>query len=160
MLPGSPSCCLPCPATAWAYPDSFAAYNTAAEWLNVVGLALLSFMLLSYMVLPTQKTRSHYLSVCLIIAVIMICLGFTIPLGASIDQCFDEITPNDMYSSMGCAFSGAFIVAGGLSGAMWICIRALSMNLQICWDIVPGRKFFYIAQVLGWGIPGVLFNNY
>ena len=158
MLPGSPSCCLPCPATAWAYPDSFAAYNTAAEWLNVVGLALLSFMLLSYMVLPTQKTRSHYLSVCLIIAVIMICLGFTIPLGASIDQCFDEITPNDMYSSMGCAFSGAFIVAGGLSGAMWICIRALSMNLQICWDIVPGRKFFYIAQVLGWGIPGVLFT--
>jgi len=115
-------------------------------------------MLLSYMVLPTQKTRSHYLSVCLIIAVMMICLGFTIPLGAHIDQCYDEITPNDMYSSMGCAWSGAFIVAGGLSGAMWICIRALSMNLQICWDIVPGRKFFYISQVLGWGIPGVLFT--
>ena len=36
--------------------------------------------------------------------------------------------------------------------------RALSMNLQICWDIVPGRKFFYISQALGWGIPAVLFT--
>ncbi|TKA50364.1 hypothetical protein B0A49_12134, partial [Cryomyces minteri] len=36
-------------------------------------------------------------------------------------------------------------------------IRALSMHLQICWDIVPGKKFFYGAQTLGWGIPAVLF---
>jgi hypothetical protein len=115
-------------------------------------------MLLSYIVLPTQKTRSHYLSVCLIIAVMMICLGFTIPLGASPEQCYDQITPNDMYSSMGCAWSGAFIVAGGLSAAMWICIRALSMNLQICWDIIPGRKFFFLSQVFGWGIPAILFT--
>lgn len=115
-------------------------------------------MLLSYIVLPTQKTRSHYLSVCLIVAVIMICLGFTIPLGANPEQCYDQITPNDMYSSMGCAWSGAFIVAGGLSAAMWICIRALSMNLQIVWDIVPGRKFFYISQVFGWGVPAILFT--
>lgn len=158
MIPGTPTCCLPCPATAWAYSDDFKTYNDVAEWLNVVGLILLAFMLLSYMVLPTQKTRSHYLSVCLIIAVIMICLGFTIPLGANPEQCFDQITPNDMFSSMGCAWSGAFIVAGGLSAAMWICIRALSMNLQICWDIVPGRKFFYISQVLGWGIPAILFT--
>lgn len=110
---------MPCPATSWAYSDSFATYNSIAEWLNVVGLILLTFMLLSYVVLPTQKTRSHYLSVCLIVAVIMICLGFTIPLGANPEQCYDQITPNDMYSSMGCAWSGAFIVAGGLSAAMW-----------------------------------------
>lgn len=37
-------------------------------------------------------------------------------------------------------------------------IRALSMHLQICWDIVPGRKFFYASQALGWGIPAVLFT--
>lgn len=158
MIPGEPTCCLPCPATNWAYADTFQTYNDVAEWLNVAGLIMLVFMLLSYIVLPTQKTRSHYLSVCLIIAVIMICLGFTIPLGANPSQCYDEITPNDMYSSMGCAWSGAFIVAGGLCAASWICIRALSMNLQICWDIVPGRKFFYISQVIGWGIPAILFT--
>ncbi|KAK0969451.1 hypothetical protein LTR91_005577 [Friedmanniomyces endolithicus] len=41
---------------------------------------------------------------------------------------------------------------------MWIFIRALSMNLQICFDIVPGRKFFYLSQALGWGIPAALFT--
>ena len=131
---------------------------TAAEWLNVIGLVLLSFMLLSYLVLPAQKTRSHYLSVCLIVSVMMIAIGFTIPLGADPEKCYNEITPNDMYSSNVCAWSGAFIVAGGLSSDMWIFIRALSMNLQICWDIVPGRKFFYISQALGWGIPAVFFT--
>lgn len=37
-------------------------------------------------------------------------------------------------------------------------IRALSMHLQICWDVVPGRKFFYAAQVLGWGVTAALFT--
>lgn len=58
---------------------------------------------------------------------------------------------------MECAWSGAFIVAGGISAIMWVFIRALSMNLQICWDIVPGRRFFYLSQALGWGVPAVLF---
>lgn len=115
-------------------------------------------MLASYMVLPAQKTRSHYLSVCLIVAVMFITLGFTIPLGAQPEQCYNEITPNDMYSSNECGWSGAFIIAGGLSATTWICIRALSMNLQICWDIVPGKKFFYFSQAFGWGIPAVLFT--
>lgn len=123
----------------------------------MVGLILLVFMLLSYAFLPAQETRKHYLSVCLVIALAMIALGFTIPLSAKPDQCYDEITPNDMYSSLECAWSGAFIIAGGLTAGMWIFLRALSMNLQICWDIVPGRKFFYASQLAGWGIPAVLF---
>ncbi len=130
---------------------------TVAEWLNVLGLILCSFMLLSYFVLPAQKTRSHYLSICLVVSVMMMAIGFTIPLTTQPDKCYNEITPNDMYSSSKCAWSGAFIIAGGLSADMWIFIRALSMNLQICWDIVPGRKFFYASQALGWGIPAVLF---
>ncbi|KAK5171945.1 uncharacterized protein LTR77_003582 [Saxophila tyrrhenica] len=156
-LPGSPTCCLPCPATQWTYSDSFNTYMTVAEWLNVVGLMLLSFMLLSYLVLPAQKTRSHYLSICLVVSVMMLAIGFTIPLSTQPEQCYNEITPNDMYSSSKCAWSGAFIIAGGLCADMWIFIRALSMNLQICWDIVPGKKFFYASQALGWGIPAVLF---
>lgn len=128
------------------------------EWLNVVGLILMTFMIISYIVLPVQQTRSHYLSVCLIVSVMFLAIGFTIPLAAQPDQCYNEITPNDMYSSTECAWSGAFIVAGGLCTASWILIRALSMNLQICWDIVPGQKFFYWSQALGWGIPAVLFT--
>lgn len=32
------------------------------------------------------------------------------------------------------------------------------MHLQICWDVVPGRKFFYLAQALGWGVIAALFT--
>lgn len=98
---------------------AFKTYNIIAAWLNVAGFALLLFLLLSYAFLPKQKTRSHYLSVSLIIAVVFLNLGFIIPLGAKPHQCFNEVTPNDMYSSLTCAFSGAFIIAGGLSGATW-----------------------------------------
>ena len=86
-------------------------------------------------------------------------LGFVIPFGAKPEQCFDEITPNDMYSSITCALSGAFLISGGLSIAVWIFIRALSMHLQICWDVTPGRKFFYWAQGLGWSVAAAFFTT-
>ena len=31
------------------------------------------------------------------------------------------------------------------------------MHLQICWDIVPGKLFFYLSQIFGWGIVATLF---
>ena len=42
--------------------------------------------------------------------------------------------------------------------AVWIFIRALSMHLQICWDVLPGKRFFYCAQGLGWGVIAALFT--
>jgi uncharacterized BrkB/YihY/UPF0761 family membrane protein len=145
-----------------------------AEGLNVAGLICLVFLLISFLVLPAEKTRSHYLSYCLIIAAIFMAvskylsspvtaadyrqLGFVIPLGGQPDQCYDEITPNDMYSNLTCAFSGAFLISGGMSMAVWIFIRALSMHLQICWDVTPGKKFFYWAQGLGWSVAATFFT--
>lgn len=32
------------------------------------------------------------------------------------------------------------------------------MHLQICWDTVPGNRFFYLSQILGWGISAALFT--
>jgi hypothetical protein len=63
-----------------------------------------------------------------------------------------------MYSSLTCAFSGAFLISGGLSMAVWIFIRALSMHLQICWDVTPGKRFFYWAQGLGWSVAATFFT--
>ncbi|PVI08184.1 hypothetical protein DM02DRAFT_690679 [Periconia macrospinosa] len=152
------SCCLPCPATDYLYPADFKTWYRAAEILNLVGLVLLCFLLLCFIVLPPEKSRRHYLSNCLIVAAIMIALAFVIPLGTKPQQCHDEITPNDMYSNLTCAFSGAFLIAGGMSMAVWIFIRALSMHLQICWDILPGKKFFYSAQIFGWAIAAGFFT--
>ena len=46
-------------------------------------------------------------------------LGFIIPLGAKPQQCHNAITPNDMYSDLACAFSGAFLLAGGFASILW-----------------------------------------
>lgn len=151
-------CCLPCPMTDYVYPPRFNTYYRVAEGLNVAGLICLVFLLISFIVLPAEKTRRHYLSYCLIIAAILMALGFVIPFGAQPEQCYDEITPNDMYTSLTCAFSGAFLISGGLSFGVWIFIRALSMHLQICWDVTPGKRFFYWAQGLGWSVVATFFT--
>ena len=32
-------------------------------------------------------------------------------------------------------------------------LRSLSIHLQICWQLVPGRKIFWASIVAGWGLP-------
>lgn len=54
-----------------------------------------------------------------------------------------------------CAASGFFLIVGGWSGVMWIFLRALSLHLQICWQLVVGRNFMWFAQAVGWGIPTI-----
>lgn len=52
-----------------------------------------------------------------------------------------------------CAASGFFLIFGGWAGVMWVFLRALSLHLQICWQLVVGRNFMWFAQAVGWGIP-------
>lgn len=78
------------------------------------------------------------------------------PLWAKPNQCFDKITANDMYSNLACAWSGSLVLFGGLGAVMWVLNRSLSLHLQICWQIIPGKRYFYGAQVFGWGLPALL----
>ena len=34
-------------------------------------------------------------------------------------------------------------------------LRSLSIHLQICWQVVTGRKFFWSSLIAGWGLPGL-----
>lgn len=34
-------------------------------------------------------------------------------------------------------------------------LRSLSIHLQICWQVVPGAKFFWSSLIAGWGLPGL-----
>jgi hypothetical protein len=54
-----------------------------------------------------------------------------------------------------CGASGFFIILGGWAGVMWVFLRAVSLHLQICWQLVVGRNFMWFAQAVGWGIPGI-----
>jgi hypothetical protein len=141
--------------TKWAYPDSFETMSEAANWVSVVSTVGCVFLLVSWAVLPVDKTFRHYLSICLTTAVVFMNLGFVIPLAAQPEQCFDDITPNSMKTSSACAASGMFIILGGWAGVLWVFLRALSLHLQICWQLVVGRNFMWFAQVVGWGIPGI-----
>lgn len=152
---GTLTCCLPCPMTDWTYPDSFNTVGIVAEWIAVASLVCCLFLLLSWMFLPIDKTHRHYLSICVSIAVCFINLGFVIPLAGRPDQCYDDITPNDMQTSSVCAASGTFILLGGWAGVLWVFLRSLSLHLQICWQVVVGRNFMWFAQATGWGIPAV-----
>jgi hypothetical protein len=60
-----------------------------------------------------------------------------------------------MRTSKTCALSGAFLLAGGWSGVMWVFLRALALHLQICWQVVIGNTFMWGAFAAGWGIPAI-----
>ena len=34
-------------------------------------------------------------------------------------------------------------------------LRSVSIHLQICWQVVPGDKFFWASLVVGWGLPAL-----
>lgn len=150
---GEKACCLPCPMTDWVYPDSFHTLTTVANWVATAGVICCAFLLLSWAFLPVEKTNRHYLSICLTAAVLLMSLGFVIPLAASPEQCFNDITPNGMDTSKVCGASGAFLMFGGWAGVMWAFLRSLSLHLQICWQVLVGRNFMIFSQAAGWGVP-------
>ncbi|KAI1617837.1 hypothetical protein EDD36DRAFT_14094 [Exophiala viscosa] len=147
------TCCLPCPTTQWTYSDGFDDRTEIANWVNVAALLLSCYLILSFLVLPVKYTHRHYLSVCLTLGVLFMELAFIVPLAAKPDQCFNDITPNDMQTSGVCAISGAFLLFGGWAVVIWVFCRALALHLQICWEVIPGNKFFYGALAFGWIVP-------
>lgn len=152
---GKVTCCLPCPMTDWVYPESFNTLGLVAEWIAVVSTILCGGLLLSWAVLPVEKTSRHYLSVCLTSAVMLMNMGFVVPLAGRPDECADAITPHSMKSNSVCAASGSFLILGGWAGVMWVFLRSLSLHLQICWQVVVGRSFMWASQVVGWGLPAL-----
>lgn len=60
-----------------------------------------------------------------------------------------------MNTSKPCALSGAFLIAGGWCGVMWVFLRAVALHLQICWQVVIGKAFMWGALATGWGIPAI-----
>jgi hypothetical protein len=85
----------------------------------------------------------------------MLQIAFIIPLGAKPEQCYNAITPNDMHSDLSCAFSGSLLLFGGWMVVIWSFIRTLAFHLQVCWEVVLGPKFMWIAFVSGFGIPAI-----
>ena len=131
----------------------FTELTRTSNWINVVGLICSALLLISFIILPAVKTSRNYLTICFILGVCILQLGFIVPLGVDPDQCHDAITPNDMKSDFTCAFSGACLLFGGFAAIIWVFIRTLHLHLQICWQVQPGKKFFWFSVLLGWAMP-------
>jgi hypothetical protein len=84
----------------------------------------------------------------LLVGIMLLSLGFVIPLASQPEQCFDPVTPNDQTTSLTCAFGGAFAAFGGLFLVTWVLIRAFFMHLQICWDWLPGKISYLAANAV------------
>ncbi|KAJ5105069.1 hypothetical protein NUU61_002416 [Penicillium alfredii] len=149
------SCCLPCPLADWRYDNRLIQKTDVASWISVAILPLCIFLLVSYAVLPVKWTHRHYLSVCFTLGICCMEIAFIIPLGAKPKQCHNAITPNDMHSDLSCAFSGSFLLFGGWMVVMWSFIRTIAFHLQVCWEVVLGKKFMWGAFVCGFGIPAL-----
>ncbi|KAF2191070.1 hypothetical protein K469DRAFT_746511 [Zopfia rhizophila CBS 207.26] len=123
------------------------------NFLSILSLVLCVFLLLSFAVLPPEATHRHYLSVGLVFPVLFISLSFTIPAGIDPELCYDDITPNDMRSSMSCAWTGALVALGGLGSVIWVFLRSLWLHIRIFWDRDPGRRFKYGSIIAGTVLP-------
>ncbi|KAL1954512.1 hypothetical protein VTO42DRAFT_1123 [Malbranchea cinnamomea] len=146
------TCCLPCPISDWKYPHQYRTISRVANWLAVVFFALNSLILISYVFLPPKITGRHYLNALMITGIMLMALSFIVSLGAQPQECYNEITPNDMKSDIACAFSGALILFGAWATIVWSFFRTLSLHLQICWDVVPGKAFSIGTVSIGWAI--------
>ncbi|RMZ90655.1 hypothetical protein DV736_g2105, partial [Chaetothyriales sp. CBS 134916] len=145
------------PSALRTVPDQqdFESNSEIANWVNVASFIFSVFLLLSYAFLAPKWTHRHYLSVCMTLSILFMSLAFMIPLGGQPRQCFNDITPNDMRSDGTCAASGAFLLFGGWAVVIWVFLRALSLHLQICWEVTLGNKFLWSSLALGWGIPAI-----
>jgi hypothetical protein len=123
------------------------------NYLSVLSVILCSFLLLSFAVLPPSETHCHYLSIGLLFPVLFISLSFVIPVGIDPPTCYNTITPNDMHSSLSCAWTGSLITLGGLGCVVWVFLRSLWLHIRIFWDMDPGRYFKYGSILAGTMLP-------
>ncbi|KAL2014555.1 hypothetical protein VTN00DRAFT_2080 [Thermoascus crustaceus] len=152
---GDISCCLPCPQAEWRYSDDLISKTFISSWINVAILPLSIFLLVTYAVLPPKWTHRHYLTICFTIGICLMEIAFIIPLGTKPNECYNEITPNDMRSDLSCAFTGSLLLFGGWAVVIWSFLRTIALHLQVCWEIIIGPKFMWGALIVGWGIPAI-----
>ncbi|KAH7380669.1 hypothetical protein BKA66DRAFT_609761 [Pyrenochaeta sp. MPI-SDFR-AT-0127] len=149
------SCCLPCPIQDWVYTPDWQSRLRIPNYLSILSVLLCSFLLLSFLILPSAQSHRHYLSVGMLVSVILISLSFAIPVSTKPDDCYDAITPSDMHDSMSCAWTGSLITLGGLGCVIWVFLRSLWLFLRIIYDVAPGRRFMYASIATGTLLPVV-----
>lgn len=114
-----PSCCLPCPTSYWLFSDNFPWRVRIASYISIFSLVCNAFLLLTFIVLPQEKSHRHYLSIGLTSSFILIAIAFIIPLGTQPDLCYNAITPNNEKTQASCAGTGVLLELGAMGAVVW-----------------------------------------
>ncbi|KAL4759130.1 uncharacterized protein BDW70DRAFT_161911 [Aspergillus foveolatus] len=137
------SCCFPCPFTDWQYSDGLG--NEMVPWLALVVLVFVVIGALTYILLPAEDTRRHYLVISPLMGFVFMPLAFIVPLGGTARQCYDAITPNYWLSDMTCAWTGSLILYGAWVLVIGCFFRSLALYVRLIWDVEPGTVFRWIS---------------
>lgn len=121
---------MPCPATDWAYSDDFNKQSLIANYVSLASLVLNILLLLSFIVLPEEKSHRHYMSIGLTVSLILMNIAFVIPLGTKPDYCYNDITPNDLHTDLSCGFTGALVEAGAMGVVVWSTWTLISFKMS------------------------------
>ncbi|KAL4751776.1 hypothetical protein BDW72DRAFT_212549 [Aspergillus terricola var. indicus] len=143
------SCCFQCPFTDWQYSDGLG--NEMVPWLALVVLIFVVIGALTYILLPAEDTRRHYLVISPLMGFVFIPLAFIIPLGGTARHCHDAITPNYWLSDMTCAWTGSLILYGAWVLVIGCFFRSLALYVRLIWDVEPGTVFRYISIITIFG---------
>ena len=101
------------------YTNAFERNNRVANYVSIISLICNAFLLVTFFVLPQEKSHRHYLSIGLTISLILIAIAFVIPIGANPNFCYNDITPNDLHTDAACAVTGIFVEAGAMGTVVW-----------------------------------------
>ncbi len=167
------SCCLPCPTSYWIFDDSFQSRVDLASYISIISLVCNVFLLLTFLVLPQEKSHRHYLSVGLTSSFILVALSFVIPLGTQPELCYNDITPHNERTQASCAATGVFVELGALGVVVWgtttplpspfhpsltptailVLLRSIWTALRITINIKHVNLFQNLSIALGIGLP-------
>ncbi|KAK3710100.1 hypothetical protein LTR37_010531 [Vermiconidia calcicola] len=150
------SCCLPCPTTYWVWSDSFFWHALIANYISIISLVCHCFLLLTFALIPEEKSHRHYLSIGLTVSFILIAIAFIIPLGTKPEFCYNDITPHDLHTDRSCAATGAIVEAGAMGAVVWILLRSIWTALRIMINFKRVEIFKKISIAVGVGVPLIL----
>lgn len=105
--------------TDWVFNDKFKEREPVSSYVGIASLVCNALLLLTYLVLPEEKSHRHYLSIGLTVSVVLLSIAFIIPLGTKPEMCADDITPDNMHSDTSCAWTGALLQVGAMGTVVW-----------------------------------------
>lgn len=134
--------------TDWVFSDNFQRLEPTANYVGIASLVCNVLLLLTYLVLPEEKSHRHYLSIGLTVSLILLSIAFVIPLGTKPDMCFDTLTPDNMYTDTGCAWTGALLLAGAMGAIVWSTLTFASFPTKgKCEDTLMDALFADLLQI-------------